>query len=177
MVFWKKLAAGILFFHLSCTPLYGRGTGAVYAGKVIDSTKDVISAENAVGSPDGKLARMMYLGNLDLELSDRVMNKEGDDLDVFTQRLTTEVEPGTMVYELYAKENKGDKWTYLGKGNAGGDQTNCRLTSFDLGGLNSAKHIRIVYKNPYYYTRYPKQFEDTIGVDSVMAGSERYAKD
>ena len=151
----KKLAAFILAAGLASPCLASQG---LFASKVLPETSYVKDAGQALGKPDGLVARISYNGNLDLEMEKTA--KAGESLDVVTKSLfNAPIEPGTEMFEVYAKEKPGDEWVFLGNGKVG--QDNKYPLYFDT------NFIRVRYKNMYFAIAVPRAYDDSMGLDSV----------
>ena len=152
----------LVFFGIS---LLGFAQSSKYATQVLAGTLHVDKPALALGAPDGSYAGIELFGNLDLEIS--VTNGEGDDLAVYAKRPAYGILPETMNYAVLVLSAGGD-WKFIGAG-SGAEEPE----SFDLGDIQSAEKVRIVFKDPTDIevakpTRaYPQEYK--MGIDAVEA--------
>jgi len=159
-------------------PEYNPGYAtAVYPGFFL-----VENPELALGPPDGRFAEISETGVLDLDIE--VNNGPGDDLAIYT-RPPAKIIPagekdsqlasgqtsmwwGDFRYAVLGLDSQGE-WQEIGLGEGNSPD------KFDLGALESARRIRIMFKtyaNPYNAGAKPLTLagqEITFGVDSVGA--------
>ncbi len=153
-----------------------------YAASVYPDYFQVENPELALGPPDDRYAEISVSGVLDLDID--VNNGPGDDLAVYARppanmlpegesgnQLAAEQEAmwwGDFRYAVLGLDERGE-WQNIGLGSGANPDR------FDLGSLDSAKRIRImfkVYANPYNEGAKPLRLtgrELTLGLDAVGA--------
>ena len=152
----------LVFFGIS---LLGFAQSSKYATQVLAGTLHVDKPALALGAPDGSYAGIELYGNLDLEIS--VTNGEGDDLAVYAKRPAYGILPETMNYAVLVLSAGGD-WKSIGIG-SGEDEPE----RFDLGDIQSAEKVRILFKDPTDIVvakpnrTYPQEYK--MGIDAVEA--------
>jgi hypothetical protein len=127
--------------------------GFITAKKVLPTTAYTRHPENALGMADGQFAEIRYPGSLDLELEERIMSQK---LVVISRAIAEEPELAARTYELWARANKNETW-------AGNENGEPKTTIFNCSALESAKYVRIAYKD----LATPTQENDAIGIDSI----------
>jgi hypothetical protein len=134
-----------------------------YATQVLEPTEYVQDPRLALDKPDGKFAHISELGSLVLEID--VSNKAGDDIAVYAKRQREGHQNENRNYGVFV-EYRGE-WEFIGFG--GG------ITSpetFDLGNIQSAKKIRLIFKDFTQSMVTAKPFEQegvtpSMGIDAV----------
>lgn len=109
-----------------------------HAAQILESTQFVENAQFALNRPDGQFAEIGEFGFLDLKVE--VINRQGSDIAVYARRLQEGYQSMTMNYGVFV-EHRGE-WEFIGFG--GG---NSSPDTFDLGDIQSANKIRIIFKD------------------------------
>jgi hypothetical protein len=143
------------------------GFTAGFAKQVFETTQLVENAQAALDEPDGNYASIGLFGSLDLEID--VKNGSGDDIAVYAKRQLEGPQTETRNYGVFV-EHRGE-WEFVGLG--GG------ITSpetFDLGEIQSAKKIRIVFRDLYRsmwmtraYQHQDASYSMSMGIDAVKS--------
>lgn len=160
----KKLASLALAVGLAA-PALGHYNNS--ASRVLPTTRYVENASYALGSEDGRFAEIYYQGSLELELEEMVKDAKGAELKIASRVQVEEREPGTQVYEVWAKKDLLDSWTRVGVEKPGFALGESYTRTVDISPLEEAKFVKIVYQNPYFHTAVPRIERNVIGIDSV----------
>jgi hypothetical protein len=143
----------------------GQGFSREYATQVLGTTEYVENPQMALDKPDGQYAHIGEFGSLDLEID--VRNREGDDVAVYAKRKREGHQNENRNYGVFV-EYRGE-WEFIGFG--GG------ITSpetFDLGDIQSAKKIRLHFKDFTQSMVTAKPYEQdgvtpSMGIDAVKS--------
>lgn len=135
-----------------------------FATQVLE-TQYVENPQMALKKPDGQCAQIGEFGTLDLEID--VRNRAGDDIAVYAKRKKEGHPNENQNYGVFV-ESRGE-WEFIGFG--GG------ITSpetFDLGDIQSAKKIRLLFKDftQSMVTAKPYQQDQvtpSMGIDAVKS--------
>ena len=135
-----------------------------FATQVLE-TQYVENPQMALDKPDGQYAHIGEFGTLDLEID--VKNGAGDDISVYAKRKKEGHQNENQNYGVFVEH--GGEWEFIGFG--GG------ITSpetFDLGDIQSAKKIRLLFKDftQSMVTAKPFQHEEvtpSMGIDAVKS--------
>ena len=141
------------------------GISRDYATQVLETTQYVKNPLLALDEPDGQYAEIGEFGSLDLEID--VRNREGDDIAVYAKRKKEGHQNENQNYGVFV-EYMGE-WEFIGFG--GG------ITSpetFDLGNIQSAKKIRLLFKDFTQSMVTAKPYEQegvtpSMGIDAVKS--------
>jgi len=136
-----------------------------YAAQVLNTTEYVENPQLALDKPDGQYAEIGEFGSLDLEID--VKNRDGDDIAIYAKRQKQGHQNESRNYGVFV-EHRGE-WEFIGFG--GG------ITSpetFDLGNIQSAKKIRLLFKDftRSMWTAKPYQHQQvafSMGIDAVKS--------
>ena len=143
--------------------LEARGFRRDYATRVLETTQYVKNPRLALDKPDGQYADIGEFGFLDLEID--VNNGSGDDIAIFAKRKIEGHQNENQNYGVFV-EYRGE-WEFI---EFGGGITSPE--TFDLGDIQSAKKIRLLFKDytQSMWTAKPYQQQDvnfTMGIDAV----------
>lgn len=135
-----------------------------FATQVLE-TQYVENPQLALDKPDGQYAHINEFGTLDLEID--VRNKTGDDIAVYAKRKKEGHQNENQNYGVFVEYN--GEWEFIGFG--GG------ITSpetFDLGNIQSATKIRLLFKDftQSMVTAKPYQHDEvtpSMGIDAVKS--------
>jgi hypothetical protein len=136
-----------------------------HAKQILESTQFVENAQFALDKPDGQFAEIGEFGFLDLAIE--VNNGEGSDIAVYARRLQEGFQSMTMNYGVFV-ESRGE-WEFIGFG--GGSSS---PDTFDLGDIQSANKVRIVFKDftQDMWTAKPYKLHSvdySMGIDAVVS--------
>lgn len=142
-----------------------QGFSREYATQVLNTTEYVENPQLALDKPDGQYAEIGEFGSLDLEID--VKNRYGDDIAIYAKRQKEGHQNESRNYGVFV-ENRGE-WEFIGFG--GG------ITSpetFDLGEIQSAKKIRLLFKDftQNMWTAKPYQHQEvtfSMGIDAIKS--------
>lgn len=142
-----------------------QGFSREYATQVLNTTEYVENPQLALDKPDGQYAEIGEFGSLDLEID--VKNRDGDDIAIYAKRQKEGHQNESRNYGVFV-EYRGE-WEFIGFG--GG------ITSpetFDLGNIQSAKKIRLLFKDytQSMWTAKPYQHQEvtfSMGIDAVKS--------
>jgi preprotein translocase subunit SecG len=142
-----------------------RGFRSDYATQVLNTTEYVENPQLALDKPDGQYAEIGEFGSLDIKID--VKNRNGDDIAIFAKRQKEGQQNENRNYGVFV-EYRGE-WEFIGFG--GG------ITSpetFDLGEIQSAKKIRLLFKDftRSMWTAKPYQHQQvafSMGIDAVKS--------
>ncbi len=142
-----------------------QGFSREYATQVLNTTEYVENPQLALDKPDRQYADIGEFGSLDLEID--VKNRDGDDIAIYAKRQKGGHQNESRNYGVFV-EYRGE-WEFIGFG--GG------ITSpetFDLGNIQSAKKIRLIFKDfsRSMWTAKPYQHQEvafSMGIDAVKS--------
>lgn len=142
-----------------------QGFSREYATQVLNTTQYVENPRLALDKPDGQYAEIGEFGSLDLEID--VKNRDGEDIAIYAKRQKEGHQNESRNYGVFV-EYRGE-WEFIGFG--GG------ITSpetFDLGEIQSAKKIRLLFKDftRSMWTAKPYQHQEitfSMGIDAVKS--------
>jgi len=142
-----------------------RGFSREYATQVLETTEFARNPQLALDEPDGQYAELDEFGSIDLEID--VQNRSGDDIAIYARRQKRGVQLVTMNYGVFV-EHKGD-WEFIG---FGGGETSPE--TFDLGNIQSAKKIRLMFKDfsQSMWIAKPYRHDEVVysmGIDAVKS--------
>ena len=141
------------------------GFSREFATQILGTTEYVMNPQKAIDKPDGQYAQINEFGSLDLEID--VKNSAGDDIAVYAKRQTEGHQNENRNYGVFV-EYRGE-WEFIGFG--GG------ITSpetFDLGNIQSAKKVRLLFKDFTQSMVTAKPYEQegvtaSMGIDAVKS--------
>jgi len=142
-----------------------QGFSREYATQVLNTTEYVENPQLALDKPDRQYAEIGEFGSLDLEID--VKNRDGDDIAIYAKRQKGGHQNESRNYGVFV-EYRGE-WEFIGFG--GG------ITSpetFDLGEIQSAKKMRLLFKDftRSMWTAKPFQHQEvtfSMGIDAVKS--------
>jgi hypothetical protein len=141
------------------------GFSREFATKILGTTESVQNPQMALDKPDGQYAHINEFGSLDLEID--VKNRGGDDIAVYAKRKKEGHQNENRNYGVFV-EYRGE-WEFIGFG--GGIMS---PETFDLGNIQSAKKVRLLFKDFTQSMVTAKPYEQegvttSMGIDAVKS--------